>query len=138
MKCGLAALVLLALSCFLVLPKAQAATGEETSQSGSAAENGSTNEEAEVIAGAQGVSLDADENRGGKFELNRQVPEGFVLDYFNWAKWSADNRGYVLVRSSDAMQRDQQLQFRGGWMSKLDVSLSRGRFRQANARGSRR
>ena len=80
-------------------------------------------QQSEVVVGAQGVSVDADQDRDSKFELNREIPQGFVLDWFNFIHSADEGTGFLQVRSSNALQLDQQLDFRGGWTDKFRLGL---------------
>ena len=73
-RCTLIALLCLALPASLAL-----------------AEKTDDTESTVIVVGGQDVDVDADQNRGAKFERNRDVPDGVVLDYFQWSRSWADN-----------------------------------------------
>ncbi|MFQ5790124.1 MAG: MtrB/PioB family outer membrane beta-barrel protein [Acidobacteriota bacterium] len=82
-----------------------------------------TTDENEVVVGVQGVSMDADQDRSAKFELNRDVPSGFVLERFLWSFSSEDGKSFVQARSRDAVQEDQLFSVRAGFANKVNLRV---------------
>src|SRR5580765_8704690 len=63
--------------------------------------------EGEVVFGPQ-YFVDSDNRDSGKFEEYRDVPNGFVIDWFDFL-WRPSERSYFGVSVTDVSQRDQRL-----------------------------
>src|SRR5580765_2568926 len=94
-RCAKVGLVPLLLSCALAVAPLVAADDEADEIDG------------DVIFGPQ-YFVDSDNRDSGKFEEYRDVPNGFVIDWFDFL-WRPSERSYFGVSVTDVSQRDQRL-----------------------------
>lgn len=86
----------------------------------------------QAVVSVQGVSVDAD--RGDRFELNREVPEGVLLDFFRYSAASEDGKDFVQLNVRDAAQQDMRVGLRSGLGNevKLNVDWIKLPYRQGS------
>ena len=83
-------------------------------------------DKAAVSAGIQQKEVDADENRGAKFEEYREIPDGFVINYLSWSISRKDaglGDTYFQFIGKDVLQKDEKIGARFGIFGKLDINL---------------
>ena len=73
-----------------------------------------------VVIGGQGVSVDSDVDRPGRFNRYRDAPSGFVVDYLRFAHlFGSDDQSYFDIKAVDPVQDDERYRMRLGVGSKF-------------------
>lgn len=68
-----------------------------------------------VVTGIQGVSVDSDNDRPGRFYRYGDQPSGFVVDYLRFAHlFGKDDQSYFDLKAIDALQQDERYQVKLG------------------------
>lgn len=70
-----------------------------------------------VVVGGQDDEVDADQGRDSKFEQDRDIPSGLVLDYLRWS-WAGDGM-WLQLKAWDATQLDERFLLRAGLGKKV-------------------
>jgi MtrB/PioB family decaheme-associated outer membrane protein len=73
----------------------------------------------QIVIGVQGTSVDAEQDRDGRFNRYSDTPNGFVMDYLRIARLFGDGKNFVDFRAFDAMQEDERYRARLGLGNKL-------------------
>lgn len=66
-----------------------------------------------IAVGVQGVSVDAEQDRDGRFNRYQDRPSGLVIDYLRFARLLGED-GYVDFSAVDALQDDERVLLRLG------------------------
>lgn len=75
----------------------------------------------QVVIGVQGSSVDAEEERDGRFDRHNDTPNGFVLDYLRFARLFRDDKNYADLEAFDALQDDERYRLRLGFGDEVRV-----------------
>ncbi len=73
----------------------------------------------EIVFGVQGSSVDAEQDRDGRFNRYQDTPNGFVLDSLWIARVFGGGKNYVELQAFDISQDDERYRFRLGIGDKI-------------------
>lgn len=65
-----------------------------------------------IVFGVQSTSVDAEQDRDGRFNRYKDTPNGFVLDYLRIARLLGDGESTVDFQAIDALQDDERYRLR--------------------------
>jgi hypothetical protein len=77
--------------------------------------------EGELVVGGRDTGVDADGGRDAKFEKNRDIPSGLVLEYLELSQ--AVSNGWWQMKAWDATQLDERFLLRAGFGEKVRLRI---------------